>query len=620
MLCWSYRDFGFGFLLCSAYDGNLIMLLKNLISFIAGGIVTITLVFVFNPLRIWVQKNLVTLLFRRPRGLREQVWEFGHFLKTSVDFPQLVLALRHSLENTVQPARAYLFARDKPSGCFNFYPIIPETEDIPDNLKFGCDSPLASFLEAQKGTVYLPLGHSMPRDLEPEREKLASLNAKVFFPFSTSQSGLAGWLALGPSLTDEPYNREDLIFLKSIGDQAASAIERAWLFAAEREQHIVTEALKDTAAALTSTLDFELVLDRILANVGRVVPHEAINIMLIEEGVVHVVRCRGDEEFTGEATALARQIPLHQMPKLLKMSETGKPEIVHNTRDHSGWVNLPESRWVRSYLGAPIRCKGQVIGFLNLNSNTPDFFTSVHAEHLLAFADQAGTAIETSRLFNDLKNANIEITTAYDETLEGWVHALDLRDNETEGHSRRVTKMTIHFAKTLGLQSNEIVHIKRGALLHDIGKMGVPDKILHKPGPLNDEERNIMNQHPVYAYEMLSPIHYLRPAIDIPYCHHEHWDGSGYPQGLVGENIPLSARIFTIVDVWDALIMDRPYRKAWSPSKVTNYLKNQSGTLFDPSLLETFLELDDVQQKLKNEKKCPQEEQKSDLPAQHTQI
>lgn len=564
-----------------------------------GIIVTITLVFVYDPLRAWVQRNIDILFFRRARGLREHVWEFGHFLKTSVDFPQVVLALRHSLENTVRPAQAYLFARDEPSGSFKFYSIIPEREDTPSDMDFKGDGPLARLLEITKDTVYLTLDQSIPRELEPEREKLSRLNANIFLPFS-SQSGLAGWLALGPSLTGEPYNRQDLIFLGSIGDQAASAIERAWLLAAEREQYNVIEALKDSAAALTSTLDYELVLDRILANVEQVVPHEAINIMLIDDGIVHVVRRRGDEKFTEEAIVLNRQMPVNQTPLLLKMSETGEPSIVHNTRDHPGWIDHPESRWVRSYLGVPIRSKGMVIGFLNLNSNIPDFFTSDHAKHLLAFADQAGSAIETSRLFNGLENANAELILAYDETLEGWSHALDLRDKETEGHSQRVTKITVHLAEAIGMQPEELVHIRRGALLHDIGKIGVPDQILHKTGPLTEEELKSMRQHPIYSYEMLSSIQYLRPAIDIPYSHHEHWDGSGYPQGLAGENIPLAARIFTIVDIWDSLITDRPYRLAWPPGKVIDHLKELSGTHLDPSLLEAFLNLDEVQQKLKN--------------------
>ncbi|RJX27432.1 MAG: HD-GYP domain-containing protein, partial [Dethiobacter sp.] len=168
---------------------------------------------------------------------------------------------------------------------------------------------------------------------------------------------------------------------------------------------------------------------------------------------------------------------------------------------------------------------------------------------------------------------------------------LDLKDEETEGHSRRVTEMTLRIAREMGLKDEELVHVRRGALLHDIGKMGVPDAILLKPGKLTDEEWEIMRRHPVYAYQMLSRIGYLRPALDIPYCHHEKWDGTGYPRGLKGEEIPLPARIFAVVDVFDALTSDRPYRPAWPKEKALAYLRQQAGRHFDPRVVEAFLSL-----------------------------
>jgi putative two-component system response regulator len=184
-----------------------------------------------------------------------------------------------------------------------------------------------------------------------------------------------------------------------------------------------------------------------------------------------------------------------------------------------------------------------------------------------------------------------ELAQAYDTTLEGWARALDLRDNETEGHSRRVTEMTVHLARALGVFEAQITHIRRGALLHDIGKLGIPDAILHKPGPLTEEEWVIMRQHPLYAYRMLAPIPFLQPALDIPYAHHEKWDGSGYPQGLCGEEIPLAARIFAVVDVWDALTSDRPYRPAFTPAQACEYIQTNTGTHFDPQVVAVFLSL-----------------------------
>lgn len=188
-----------------------------------------------------------------------------------------------------------------------------------------------------------------------------------------------------------------------------------------------------------------------------------------------------------------------------------------------------------------------------------------------------------------LEKNHEELTQAYDETIEGWSRALDLRDKETEGHTLRVTKMTVKLAALFNFNAEDLVYVRWGALLHDIGKMGVPDGILLKPGSLTDDEWVIMKMHTTFAHELLSPIHFLSQAIDIPYCHHEKWDGSGYPRGLKGEEIPLSARIFAIVDVWDALRSDRPYRAAWSTEKTLDHVKSLSGTHFAPDVLKKCL-------------------------------
>ncbi|MEW6288018.1 MAG: HD domain-containing phosphohydrolase [Chloroflexota bacterium] len=190
-----------------------------------------------------------------------------------------------------------------------------------------------------------------------------------------------------------------------------------------------------------------------------------------------------------------------------------------------------------------------------------------------------------------LEQRQRDLLEAYDTTIEGWSRALDLRDKETEGHTLRVTEMTVALARKAGIPENEIVHIRRGALLHDIGKMGIPDSILLKPDKLTVDEWAIMRKHPMFAYELLYPIEFLRPALSIPYCHHEKWDGTGYPQGLKGEQIPLPARLFAVVDVWDALSYDRPYRKAWSQEKVIEYICEQSGSHFDPKVVEWFLQI-----------------------------
>ena len=187
-----------------------------------------------------------------------------------------------------------------------------------------------------------------------------------------------------------------------------------------------------------------------------------------------------------------------------------------------------------------------------------------------------------------LREANAQLLNAYEATIEGLSHALDLRDRETEGHSRRVTELTVKLAQALNMGEEEILHLRRGALLHDMGKIGVPDSILHKPDELTEEEWAIMHKHPQFAYDMLSSIEYLRPALDIPYSHHEKWDGTGYPRGLQGSEIPMAARLFAVADVWDALISNRPYRTAWTEEQALDYIREQSGKQFDPQVVALF--------------------------------
>jgi putative two-component system response regulator len=194
----------------------------------------------------------------------------------------------------------------------------------------------------------------------------------------------------------------------------------------------------------------------------------------------------------------------------------------------------------------------------------------------------------------EIESAYNALRSAYDTTIAGWSRALDLRDQETEGHSQRVTEMTVRMAHALGLPESEIVQVRRGALLHDVGKLGIPDAILHKPGKLTDEEWVVMRKHPEYAYEWLHPIEYLRPALDIPYCHHEKWDGSGYPRKLKGTAIPLAARIFAFADVWDALRSDRPYRAGWPVDQVRDHIAGLAGNHFDPDLTPIFLALHEI--------------------------
>lgn len=265
-------------------------------------------------------------------------------------------------------------------------------------------------------------------------------------------------------------------------------------------------------------------------------------------------------------------------------------DLSHERAGFESTPLLSEEGFV-SYYGIPLIARGRLQGVLEIFHRSPLQVDEEWMDFLKTLATQAAIAIDSTTLFNDLQRSNLELILAYDTTLEGWSRALDLRDKETEGHTQRVTHETVRLAQVMVLPPAELVHIRRGALLHDMGKMGIPDHILLKPGPLTEEEWVIMKMHPVYAFELLTPISFLRPALHIPLSHHEKWDGSGYPYGINGEQIPLAARIFAVVDVWDALTSDRPYRKAWTQEKTLDYIKAQSGSHFDPKVVDAFLTL-----------------------------
>lgn len=249
----------------------------------------------------------------------------------------------------------------------------------------------------------------------------------------------------------------------------------------------------------------------------------------------------------------------------------------------------------QTYIGLPLVTKGKVKGVIEIYHRTMLDYNQDWMGYLVTLAGQAAVALENATLIGTNKDVNSDLIFAYDNTIEGWARTLELRDLETEGHSQRVVDYTLVLAVRMGFRGEALVQIRRGALLHDIGKMGIPDSILLKNGPLKEDEWAIMRRHPQYAYDLLFPIDFLRQALVIPYCHHERWDGSGYPRGLKGEEIPLEARIFTVTDVWDALNSDRPYRPKWEEERVLKYLQEQSGLLFDPQVVDVFINILEMQ-------------------------
>ncbi|RPI31533.1 MAG: GAF domain-containing protein [Chloroflexota bacterium] len=348
------------------------------------------------------------------------------------------------------------------------------------------------------------------------------------------------------------------------------------------------DALRTIDMAITASLDLRVTLDVLLDQVITQLHVDAADILLLRphSQILEYAASRG---FLSTAITRSR-LHLNEgyAGRAARERQTLAIPDLTNTNDFLKIAAIAGEKFI-AYYGVPLIAKGQVKGVLEVFHRSPLQPDVDWLDFLETLAGQAAIAIDNASLFENLQRSNVELALAYDATIEGWSRALDLRDHETEGHTERVTEMTVRLCSVLGINNEELVHIRRGALLHDIGKMGISDSILLKPGPLSEEKWKVMRMHPVYAYELLSPISYLRPALDIPYCHHEKWDGSGYPRGLRQEDIPLSARIFAVVDVWDALRSDRPYRPAWPDEQVLEYIYSQSGKHFDPQITELFL-------------------------------
>jgi len=351
-------------------------------------------------------------------------------------------------------------------------------------------------------------------------------------------------------------------------------------------------ALRNIDLAIVGSLDLRIILDVVLDQVTTQLGVDAATVLTYNARADHLEYSAG----RGFRTEALRHTRLHLGEGYAGRAAMQREQLrVADLRTEPGdfvWSWLAPEEGFVAYFAVPLVAQGQLRGVLELLHRQPLDPDESWYEFLDMLAGQAAIAVDNAVLFEGLERANQELRVAYDQTIEGWARALDLRDDETEGHSRRVTELALLIAGELGVDDAELVHIRRGALLHDIGKLAVSDRILLKPGPLTDEERAAMERHPAYAVGLLSSIPFLEPALDIPRCHHEKWDGSGYPNGLAGDEIPLAARIFAVADVWDALRSDRPYREAWPLDQIREHIRDQAGTHFDPQVVEVFLSLD----------------------------
>lgn len=345
-------------------------------------------------------------------------------------------------------------------------------------------------------------------------------------------------------------------------------------------------ALRNIDLAILSSDDARAALDVVVAEAVRTLDVEAARVLLLSEdrSVLEVAAQRGLSGSRLPASVAAgaglggRAIAAR---RAVCVSELGVAQD----------CVVPGAELFAGAAAAPLVAHDAVLGVIEVYSRERLDRDADWLAFLDALAGQATIAIARATAVSDFRQTHAELQVAYDATIEGWSRAMDLRDRETVGHTLRVTAMTLRVARAAGMSEDELLHVRRGALLHDIGKLGVPDHVLLKEGPLTEEEWVLMRKHTEYAHEMLFPISYLRPALDIPYCHHERWDGSGYPRGLLGHEIPRAARLFAVVDVWDALRTSRPYRPAWSDDEVIDYLKRLSGTQFDPEAVTLLLQV-----------------------------
>ena len=426
-----------------------------------------------------------------------------------------------------------------------------------------------------------------PRVYKPNTTTVLPNYGCVCIPIKSTAGTLgATFIQMAPGRQHSRYTG----LLNTMAEIIGNSIHRVELFEQSQEQIRRLTALRDIDSAIASSTDLRVTLNILSEHTLKHLTVDAMDILIY----------RPELQSLSLLTSAGFNTPSPSRP-LLRIGEGLAGQVLMKGRiDHV--IDLKNSPDIKrdplllkegfvTYIGVPLIVKGQIKGVFEAFHRSPLAPNAEWMQFLQTLAGQAAIAIDNAHLFDNLQKSNQELTQAYDITLEGWSRALELRDRETQGHTRRVTELTMRLAKSMGIKDEELVNIYRGVLLHDIGKMGVPDQILRKTGPLTDSEWDEMRRHPQYAYDLLSPISYLRPSLDIPYCHHEHWDGSGYPRGLKGEQIPLSARIFSVVDVWDALRSDRPYRKAWSVEKVLDYLKECAGTILDPHVVELFLKL-----------------------------
>ena len=422
-----------------------------------------------------------------------------------------------------------------------------------------------------------------------DRAVYSALGIRGFAMVRMTKNGeLVGVLAVLSLDAPREFDDDEVGLLRGIADQATQAVRNAWLLDRADRRLRLTQALRNIDIAIAGSMDLRVTLSVILDEVARQLNVDACDVLLLERRTQFLTFAAGRGFRTTRIEQSRKRIGEGSPGRAaLERRAVGVIDLRSQTTEFTR-AALIAGEDFHAYYALPLIAKGHVKGVLEIFHRGPLQPDPDWLEFAEALAGQAAIALDNATLFEEMQRLNTSLMMAYDSTLEGWSRALDLRDRETEGHTQRVTELTLRLARASSYTTDELTHVRRGAILHDIGKMGIPDSILLKPGPLTEDEWAVMRRHPVLAHELLSPIPYLGPALDIPYCHHERWDGTGYPRGLRGDQIPLAARIFAVADVWDALRSDRPYRNAWSAPQTREYIRSLAGSHFDPNVVDLF--------------------------------
>jgi PAS domain S-box-containing protein len=416
-------------------------------------------------------------------------------------------------------------------------------------------------------------------------DTLRDASAAMCLPLLTQDQIIgAVWM-----IRKKDISQSEVQLLTTLCALAANSIQRVTLFEKTQRQYKQMVSIHQVDQAISSVLNLNIILDILLRNAISQLGVDAASLLLFDP-ISRTLKFAAGTGFTTDEVAKTKlKLGEGRAGKAAAERRVITDPNLSQSKDGFSRVILYQKEEFLSHHIAPLIDKGEVCGVLEVFSKTRLIPGDEWLELFGILATQAAIAVDNLTLFNELQKRNSELSFAYDATIKGWSEAMDMRDRYSEDHTQRVVDASLRLAQAMGIAGADLVNIRRGALLHDVGKISVPDSILQKTGKLSPAEKKVLEKHPLLAYEMLRPISYLKNAIEIPYCHHEKWDGSGYPRHLKEEEIPLSARIFAVVNTWDALTNDRPYRKALSTQAAINEMQSESGKAFDPHVLDVFL-------------------------------